>query len=81
MATTPKCNNGWTICPCAPTSCSKYDGPTLPNSGVVSGDNLSVVLQKIDYALTPTTITQNMLNVFGGALSSEFCNLINGCIE
>jgi len=81
MATTSKCNNGWQTCECTVTRCSKYDGDNLTNTGVKTGDTVTVALQKIDNALNPLTITQNILTTLENnlVLQAQFCNIINNC--
>jgi stress response protein SCP2 len=81
MATTPKCNNGWQTCECTVTRCSKYDGDNLPNTGIKTGDTVTVALQKVDNALNPLTITQTILTTLqnNSSLRAQFCVLIGNC--
>lgn len=77
-----KCNNGWFAGYPIPTSLVCYDGTILPNSGVNPHDNLNVVLQKLDLALDPTTLVQNMIQVINDnpSLLVAFCTLVNSCV-
>lgn len=59
-----------------------YDGEALPETGVNPGDNLILALEKIDYALSPITLTQKFLNAISSnpSLKAEFCSTIaNSC--
>jgi stress response protein SCP2 len=82
MATTPKCNNGWQTCECTVTRCSKYDGDNLTNTGIKTGDTVTVALQKVDNALNPLTITQTILTTLQTnlTLQAQFCNIVNSCV-
>jgi hypothetical protein len=39
-----------------------YNGANLPNTGVDTCDSVSVVFQKIDEKLTPSTMTETIIN-------------------
>jgi len=58
-----------------------YDGEALPETGVNPGDNLILALEKIDYALSPVTITQTFLDTLNAnpALKAAFCAELAGC--
>lgn len=39
-----------------------YNGPNLPNTGIDTCDTLTLSLQKLDNALSSTTLTSNMIS-------------------
>jgi hypothetical protein len=76
-----KCNNGWFAGYPINSNLICYNGPTLPNTGVATGDNLNVVLEKIDNELDPVTLVQTILQTIlsNPSLNVSFCNLVNNC--
>lgn len=77
-----KCNNGWFVGYPISTNLICYNGPTLPNSGVETGDNLNVVLEKLDNELDPVTLAQTLLQTIATNVSllTAFCQIVNGCV-
>jgi hypothetical protein len=78
-----KCNNGWFAGYPINSNLICYNGPTLPNTGVTTGDNLNVVLEKIDQELDPVSLVQTILQTIltNPSLNVSFCNLVNACVE
>lgn len=77
-----KCNNGWFAGYPISTNLICYNGPTLPNSGVETGDNLNVVLEKLDNELDPVILAQTLLQTIATNVSllTAFCQIVNGCV-
>lgn len=77
-----KCNNGWFAGYPIPTNLICYNGPNLPNTGVNTSDNLNLVLEKMDNALTPEALVQTILQTIQAtpSLNVSFCNLVNSCV-
>lgn len=77
-----KCNNGWFAGYPINTNLICYNGPNLPNTGVITGDNLNVVLEKIDQELDPVTLVQTILQTIltNPSLNVSFCTLVNACV-
>lgn len=76
-----KCNNGWFAGYPISTNLICYNGPTLPNTGVINGDDLNTVLEKIDDELNPLTLSQTILYTIQNNVSllAAFCALVNSC--
>ena len=76
-----KCNNGWFAGYPIPSSLVCYDGTILPNSGADPNDNLNVVLQKLDYSLTPAILVPKLLQIIAAtpSLQEAFCTLVSSC--
>jgi hypothetical protein len=77
-----KCNNGWFAGYPISTNLICYNGPTLPNSGVETGDDLNVVLEKLDNELDPLILAQTLLQTIATNVSllTAFCQIANGCL-
>ena len=54
-----------------------YVGPNLPNSGVASGDCLTLALEKIDNNLSATTLLTVIAET--PALKAQLCAIISNC--
>ena len=78
-----KCNNGWFAGYPIQTNLICYNGPNLPNTGVNTGNNMNLVLEKIDLYLTPETLVQTLLQTIQSnpSLNVSFCTLVNACVE
>jgi hypothetical protein len=76
-----KCDNGWLSSFILNTGNITYNGPNLSNTGVDTGDNLNVVLQKIDEEFDPVTLVQTLLYTIQNnpSLQVTFCTLVNAC--
>lgn len=76
-----KCDNGWLSSFILNTGNITYNGPNLPNTGVDTGDNLNVVLQKIDEEFNPVTLVQTLLYTIQNnpSLLVTLCSLVNEC--
>jgi len=76
-----KCDNGWLNSMILNTKNITYNGPNLSNTGVDTGDDLNVVLQKIDEEFDPVTLVQTLLYTIqtNPSLQVAFCNLVNVC--
>jgi hypothetical protein len=77
-----KCNNGWFAGYPINTNLICYNGPNLPNTGVDTGDNLNLVLEKIDQELDPVSLVQTILQTIltNPSLNVSFCTLVNACV-
>jgi hypothetical protein len=77
-----KCNNGWFAGYPVNSSLICYNGPNLPNSGIVTGDNLNVALDKIDGELDPVVLVQTIIQILqtNPALKVVFCEIVNECL-
>lgn len=77
-----QCNNGAFAGYPIPTTAVEYNGPNLSNTGVDTGDNLTIALQKIDNALEPIELVQTLITVINQnpSLKVMFCTLVNSCI-
>jgi hypothetical protein len=75
------CNNGAFAGYPVPTSAVQYNGPGLPNSGIDTGDILTLALQKLDNALDPVELVQTLITVINQnpSLKVMFCTLVNSC--
>lgn len=75
------CNNGAFAGYPIPTSAVQYNGPGLPNSGIDTGDILTLALQKLDNALDPVELVQTLITVINQnpSLKVMFCTLVNSC--
>lgn len=76
-----QCNNGGFAGYPIPTTAVVYNGPNLSNTGVDTGDNLTIALQKIDNALEPIELVQTLITVINQnpSLKVMFCTLVNSC--
>lgn len=76
-----KCNNGWFAGYPISTNLICYNGPNLPNTGVNTGNDLNLVLEKIDNELDPITLAATILQVIGTNVSllAAFCEIANIC--
>lgn len=76
-----QCNNGAFAGYPIPTSAVQYNGPDLPNSGIDTGDILTLALQKLDNALEPIELVQTLITVINQnpSLKVMFCTLVNSC--
>ena len=76
-----KCNNGWFAGYPINTNLIKYNGPNLPNTGIDTGDDLNLVLEKIDLEFDPVNLVQTFLQTIlvNPSLNVSFCNLVNTC--
>jgi hypothetical protein len=76
-----QCNNGAFAGYPIPTSAVQYNGPDLPNSGIDTGDILTLALQKLDNALDPVELVQTLITVINQnpSLQVMFCTLVNSC--
>ena len=78
-----KCNNGWSSAgyPIS-TNLICYNGPNLPNTGINTGDNLTLVLEKIDAELDPINLAETLLQTIATNVSllTAFCEIANGCL-
>jgi len=76
-----QCNNGAFAGYPIPTSAVQYNGPALPNSGIDTGDTLTLALQKLDNALDPVELVQTLITVINQnpSLQAMFCALVNSC--
>jgi hypothetical protein len=76
-----QCNNGAFAGYPIPTSAVQYNGPALPNSGIDTGDTLTLALQKLDNALDPVELVQTLITVINQnpSLKVMFCTLVNSC--
>jgi len=59
-----------------------YNGPNLANSGVTTGDDLNVVLGKLDDELDPVVLVQTIIQILqtNPALKVVFCEIVNECL-
>jgi hypothetical protein len=75
------CNNGAFAGYPVPTSAVQYNGPGLPNSGIDTGDILTLALQKLDNAIEPVELVQTLITVINQnpSLKVMFCTLVNSC--
>lgn len=76
-----KCNNGWfSIYPIS-SDLICYKGPNLPNTGVNTDDNLTLVLEKIDNELDPLVLAETLLQTIASNVSllTIFCEMANIC--
>jgi hypothetical protein len=75
------CNNGAFAGYPIPTSAVQYNGPDLPNSGIDTGDILTLALQKLDNAIEPVELVQTLITVINQnpSLKVMFCTLVNSC--
>lgn len=75
------CNNGAFAGYPIPTTAVVYNGPNLSNTGVDTGDNLTIALQKIDNSLEPIELVQTLITVINQnpSLKVMFCTLVNSC--
>ena len=66
---------------CIGTNNVKYTGPNLPNTGIETNNNVTVALQKIDEALDPVELVQNIIIAINQnpSLQVMFCALVNSC--
>lgn len=76
------CNNGAFAGYPIPTTAVVYNGPNLSNTGIDSGDNVTLALQKIDNSLDPVELVQTLITVINQnpSLKVMFCTLVNSCI-
>jgi hypothetical protein len=76
-----QCNNGAFAGYPIPTSAVQYNGPDLPNSGIDTGDILTLALQKLDNAIEPVELVQTLITVINQnpSLKVMFCTLVNSC--
>jgi hypothetical protein len=53
----------------------------FPNTGIDSGDNVTLALQKIDNSLDPVELVQTLITVINQnpSLKVMFCTLVNSC--
>lgn len=75
------CNNGAFAGYPIPTTAVVYNGPNLSNTGIDSGDNVTLALQKIDNSLEPIELVQTLITVINQnpSLKVMFCTLVNSC--
>lgn len=66
---------------CIGTNNVKYTGPNLPNTGIETNNNVTLALQKIDEALDPVELVQNIIIAINQnpSLQVMFCALVNSC--
>lgn len=76
-----QCNNGAFAGYPIPTSSVQYNGPDLPNSGIDTGDTLTLALQKLDNTCNPVELAQNIIAAINQnpSLQVMFCALVNSC--
>ena len=58
-----------------------YYGPNLPNTGINTGNNLNLILQKIDNKLSPESLATALVNAIASdpVLAVHFCTLVSNC--
>lgn len=59
-----------------------YSGPTLPNSGGNTYEDLNAILQKLDAKLEAQAITEAVLGIIlnNPTIKQVFCNIVQTCV-
>lgn len=77
-----KCNVGWFAGYPIKSDLLCYNGPNLPNTGINTGNTLTLALEKIDLYLTPESLVQTLIQMIQSnpSLNVSFCTLVNTCV-